>query len=164
MDLKKLELLVDKYYKGETTLAEEEALKKHYSSMADADDPDSMVFRFLNQTESKNAPGADFDNKIMSLISQEEPVPRKKSVILKYWYMAASFLLMLGLSYAFRDVIIPAKQPVTIADADTWDDPQKAFEETKKALMMLSSNLNKSEAYAAEFSKFEQSQNNLKKN
>ncbi|MDZ7608661.1 MAG: hypothetical protein U5K79_24445 [Cyclobacteriaceae bacterium] len=164
MDLKKLELLVDKYFRGSTTLDEEEALKKHFSSMANADDPDSVYFRFLDHSSSKNAPGADFDEKIMSLISEKEPVPQKKNVILRYWYLAASFALLLGLGYSFRDVIIPAKQPITIAEADTWEDPQKAFEETKKALMMLSSNLNKSEEYAAEFSKFEQSQKNVKKN
>jgi len=163
MDLKKLDLLVDKYFKGETTLAEEEALKKHYSSMSESEDPDAMVFRFLNQS-MKNAPGADFDEKIMSLISEQQPAPQRKNVISTYWYLAASFVLMLGLGYAFRDVIVPAKQPVVIAEADTWDDPQKAFEETKKALMMLSSNLNKSEGYVAEFSKFEQSQKHLKQN
>ena len=164
MDLKKLELLIDKYFKGETTLIEEEALKKHFSSTIDTEDPDSMVFRYLKYASSKDVPGAEFDDKIMSLINEAKPEPQKKNVILKFWYLAASIVLMLGLGYALRDVIIPEKQPATIAETDTWEDPQKAFEETKKALMMLSSNLNRGEAYAAEFSKFEQSQENVKKN
>ncbi len=164
MDLKKLELLIDKYYKGSTTLAEEEALKKHFSSMTDMEDPDSVYFRFLREASIKSSPGDDFDEKIMGLISQKESVPQKKNVISKYWYLAASFVLMIGLGYAYRDVLIPSKPQIQIADTDTWEDPQKAFEETKKALLMLSSNLNKGETYVAEFSKFEQSQKILKQN
>jgi hypothetical protein len=164
MDLKKLELLIDKYYKGSTTLEEEEALKKHFSSMTDSNDPDSVYFRFLHEASIKNPPGDDFDEKIMGLISEQESVPQKKNVILKYWYLAASFVLMIGLGYAYRDVLVPSKPQIQIVETDTWEDPQKAFEETKKALLMLSSNLNKGETYVAEFSKFEQSQKILKQN
>lgn len=164
MDLKKLELLLDKYYKGSTTLEEEEALKKHFSSMTDSEDPEAMYFRFLKEASTQLPAGDAFDEKIIGLISEKEPVPRKKNVILKYWYMAASFVLLIGLGYAFRDVLIPSKSQVQITETDTFEDPQKAFEETKKALLMLSSNLNKGETYVAEFSKFEQSQKILKQN
>jgi hypothetical protein len=164
MDLKKLELLIDKYYKGSTTLEEEEALKKHFSSMTDLEDPDSIYFRFLREASTKNPPGDDFDEKIIGLISEKESVPQKKNVILKYWYLAASFVLLIGLAYAFRDVLTPVEPQIQIVETDTFEDPQKAFEETKKALLILSSNLNKGETYVAEFSKFEQSQKILKQN
>jgi hypothetical protein len=164
MDLKKLELLLDKYYKGNTTLEEEEALKKHYSSMTDTEDPEAMYFRYLNEASTKIPAGDSLDEKIIGLIREKEPVLRKKNVILKYWYLAASFVLLIGLGYAFRDVLIPGKSQIEIAGEDTFEDPQKAFEETKKALLMLSSNLNKGENFVAQFSKFEQSQKILKQN
>ena len=43
-------------------------------------------------------------------------------------------------------------------------NPEKAFEETKRALLLISSRLNQTNEYTSQFSKFEESQKNLKKN
>ncbi len=164
MDSKKAEALLKKYFAGNTSLPEEAELKKHYSSIGSGDDSEADYFRFLNAASGRNPLGDDFDEYIVRTIQHTAPAPKRKFVRFTYWYMAASLVILLGLGILFRKEIIPENPAVVVAETNTWEDPQKAFEETKKALLLLSSNLNKGEEYAAEFSKFEESQKNVKQN
>lgn len=164
MDSKKAEALLKKYLAGNTSLSEEAELKKHYSSMGSGDNPEADYFGFLNVASAHNPLGDDFDEHVLGMIQRTVPAPKRKIVHFNYWYIAASVVLLLGLGVLFRKEIIPEKTTVVVAETDTWEDPQKAFEETKKALLLLSSNLNKGEEYVAEFSKFEESQINVKQN
>jgi hypothetical protein len=84
------------------------------------------------------------------------------------WQIAAVFVILLSIGALLinrqmnsSDTITATKQIVV---EDTFEDPQLAYEETKKALLLISSKLNKGNTYAVEFVKFSQSQENLKKN
>ena len=71
-----------------------------------------------------------------------------------YWYIRD----------IFKNEFIKVNTVENVVEMDTYEDPEKAFEETKRALLHLSSKLNQSSVYATQFSKFEEHQNNLKQN
>jgi hypothetical protein len=106
----------------------------------------------------------EFTVNILEQITPEYQIKRHKNNSLKYWYAAASLFLVISASIIFKNEIIKEKQPVLIAETDTYEDPEKAFEETKRALLLISSKLNGTSEYASEFSKFEKSQSTLKQN
>ena len=164
MDSKKAEALLRKYWDGKTDLSEEKELKKHFSTSLNSGALSADYFNNLRNKSYQNPLGDDFDEELLRLIDQDNNVSKQKNIAIKYWYVAASLALIFSVSIIFKNEIFKAESPAKVVQADTFEDPEKAFEETKKALMFISSKLNQSSDYAIQFSKFEQSQNHLKQN
>ena len=164
MDSKKAEALREKYWEGKTNQSEEKELKKYFSNAKGGSYLDNGYFTYLNNKKSENPLDNSFDEEVLNLIEEKNDELKPKNSLIKYWYIAASLSLIISVSIIFKNEIFKVNSPVQVVQADTFEDPQKAFEETKKALLLISSKLNQSSAYATQFSKFEESQNNLKQN
>ena len=164
MDSKKAEALLKKYWEDNASLDEEKELKTHFLHLTESADPDHAYFNYLNEKSAENPLGDAFDEEILRQIEPGKRIGKQKNNKLKYFYMAASLALVISLSIIFKNEINKQSQPIQVAEIDTYDDPEKAFEETKRALQLISSKLNQSAEYASEFSKFEKSQNTLKQN
>ncbi len=164
MDSKKAKALIEKYWEGKTDQIEEEELKKHFTQMGEEGTMEVEYFRFLKKKSAQNPLGDQFDRELFSQIEAQNKASEVKSIALKYWYIAASIVLIISVSIIFKNRVYQVEQPAEITQADTFEDPERAFEETKKALLFLSSKLNQSSEYTAQFSKFEQSQVHVKQN
>lgn len=76
MDYKYIEQLMERYWNGDTSLQEEEILRAFFA----ADDvpenllPYKALFGFAEQDKAENVLDDKFDEKILSLINEEEPV------------------------------------------------------------------------------------------
>lgn len=162
MNSKKAEELLEKYWAGETTLQEEEALKAFFKADTSAG-TDAAYFNYLQHKSEENPLDASFDQEILEKLSNP-PTHRALYTSLSYWLVAASLALILSIGVIFRNEIFMTEAPPALVQADTFDDPAKAFEETKKALLFLSSKLNESSEYTSQLSKFDESQEILKKN
>ncbi len=164
MNSKKAEVLLEKYFNGETDLQEELELKEFFDSKGSSH-PDADYFNYLRDKKEVTLPDQDFDEKILTLINETPAKAKVRSISRSYWYVAASLALLISVSIIFKNRIIKESTPQPVmVQVDTFDDPEKAFEETKKALLFLSSKLNESSEYATKFSKFEQSQEVVKQN
>jgi len=164
MDSKKAEALLKKYWEGKTDRKEEKELKNHFSASTKHGELPSDYFNYLEEKFTKNPLGEDFDNEVLDIIGREKNKSGLKIIAIKYWYVAASLAILISASIIFKNNIFRIDNQSQIVKTDTYEDPEKAFEETKKALLFISSRLNQSGEYAAEFSKFEQNQNHLKQN
>jgi hypothetical protein len=165
MNSRKAEALLKKYWEGETDQHEEMELKEFFSSEKGHAHTDAEYFRHLDGKSNEDPLDAKFDEELLGLIGHAPTA--EKSITgfsMKYWYVAASLALLLSLGIVFHKEIFKADAPPSMVQADTFEDPEKAFEETKKALLLLSSRLNKSNEYAAQFSKFEKSREVVKQN
>ena len=128
MESDKIALLVVKYFEGETTIAEEIALKKYFTSSNIA--PDLLQYKPLFHY---------LTNDSTQVFSKGTPVLEPKSNYVKWLSIAASVVVLLGVGlYTFNSY--KASKPS--AELGTFDDPQVAFEETQKALELLSSHVN----------------------
>lgn len=127
MELDKLEILLEKYFEGETSIAEESLLRDYFSS--------SNVAQHLEQY--KPLFGYFTTAKQQEFI-QEVPlvtVSKKKS---RAWMsIAASFVVLLG-----AGMFTYFNYNTQVQDLGTYDDPEVAFRETQKALSLLSQNVN----------------------
>ncbi|MGH2667010.1 hypothetical protein [Flavobacterium sp.] len=127
MELDKMEILIEKYFQGETSIAEEKELRSYFSSQDVAPHLEQYKAMFGYFTEAKKQEFA-----------QEIPHHTKKR---KVWWLsvAASVVVLFGMVTFF---VINTNQAVTQEDLGTYDDPEKALQETQKALALLSANVN----------------------
>ena len=163
MNSKRAEALLAKYWEGKTDKEEEKQLKRYFSDRSGLEDPDATYFHYLEKKQTQ-ALSDEFDEDILEQVKESENEKNDKSIFLRYWYVAASLILIVSISIIFKTEIFKSDAPAQVVQADTFEDPERAFEETKKALLYLSSRLNESGEYASQFSKFEQSQKILKQN
>ena len=135
MELNKIELLIEKYFQGETSIVEEKELRTYFSSLHVAQHLERYkpLFGYLAlAADQKFAP------EIKSQRKQKFQNEIKKRNI-AWFSIAASFAVLMGIgtyvNYNFEDE--KGKQ-----DLGTYDDPEVAFKQTQKALTLLSNHVN----------------------
>ncbi len=164
--MQNMDELKKKYWKGTSEVNEEQALKKH-SHANEQSQIENEYFSYLEHKRKEKLNDPDFEQEVLRQIKGNQG--GKRSLFQKInWQIAAAIILLLSIGVLLinkqmgtKNTIAPTNQIVV---EDTFEDPQLAYEETKKALLLLSSKLNEGNLYATEFVKFSQSQENLKKN
>lgn len=127
MELDKMDILIEKYFQGETSIAEEKELRSYFSSQDVAPHLEQYKAMFGYFTEAKKQEFA-----------QEIPQHTKKRKV-QWLSVAASVVVLLGMVTFY---VMNTNQTVTQEELGTYDDPEKALRETQKALALLSSNVN----------------------
>ena len=135
MDYQTIKKLLNRYWEGETTLAEEQQLRTYFNR------PEGYDPRF-----GADAPWFLY-TQVAAKQQSQRPVllaQRRPSYQILRWAVAASIALLLawGLS---RYQGAPTEVPMVAEQSmqDTYKDPQAAYEATKAALKRLSRGLNK---------------------
>lgn len=138
MNTEELNRLLEKYYKGESTAAEERDLKVFFSGsiIPEGYDTEKELFSYYMTVSEVPEPSSDFEERILSGIDESEKniTSRKyRRFILAILSTAAGVLILTG-SYFF---FVHRSEP-----RDTFSDPKLAYAETMKILMDISSQLN----------------------
>lgn len=142
MDSKQIEQLLEKYWSCETTLEEEKALREYFNreQVADGLKESAALFRYFEQQREQKISDVSFDT---TLTGKLQPAKGKmRSLLMSSLRIAAGVSVVVASFWLVRTQMRnDAPQEV----ADTFNDPQKAFEETKKALQLISKNFGKAE-------------------
>ncbi len=135
MELYKVEALLEKYFDGETSIAEEKQLQDYFSTQQVAPHLEKYTALFNHFAVAKEQ---QFEQEIPVLqIQKDESRNQKRN--LSWISIAASVVVLMGIgTYVFYN-----SEPVNNSkDLGTYDDPEVAFKETQKALSLLSKNVN----------------------
>lgn len=157
MERNEIILLVEKYFRAETSLEEEKQLHQYFSSSVV--DTGLEQYRLLFAKDDSVETTAGFDETILAAISKEEASNLKQAqqgrLIPAWLKMAASITILLGLSigvykafYSKKpDMPIAANNPEVAAGAetvsDTYKDPEEARAALEHALAFMSDKINK---------------------
>lgn len=127
MEQKEIEILLIKYFEGQTTIEEEKKIKTYFSSnkIAEVHKQYQSLFNYI-QEEQKTTYKSITKNSNYRLNFNQIAI-------------AASFLLALGIGSV---IYINQKSNIVKEDLGTYDNPEIAFKETQKVLNLLSSNIN----------------------
>ena len=131
MESDKLNLLLKKYFQGETSIDEENELKNYFSSpdVAQHLEQYKPMFGFFTSAKKQQ-----FQHDILLL-----PANRENKLSVAWLSIAASVVVLLGLgTYTYMNYD-NADQSKNLG---TYDDPEVAFRETQKALALLSNQVN----------------------
>lgn len=125
MELDRIEILLEKYFDAETTIAEENELKIYFSSSDVAQHLEHYrgMFGYFSAAKEHQ-------------FEQELPLKTTARKKVAWLSIAAIIVILLGM-FTFYNQNISQNQ-----DLGTYDDPEKAFQETQKALNLLSKNVN----------------------
>ncbi|WP_166921905.1 hypothetical protein [Flavobacterium poyangense] len=149
MELNKIEYILDKYFQGETTIAEENELKDYFSSpnVAQHLEQYQPMFGYFSQVKEQKS-------------TQEIPLQTKKRNVM-WLSIAASAVILLGIGTYFYVSDQNATPVVAQSELGTYDDPEEALAATQKALALLSNNVNVGIESVQYIKEYEQSKNKI---
>lgn len=149
MELDKIENILEKYFQGETTIAEENQLKEYFSSpdVAQHLEQYKPIFGYFSQVKQQKS-------------TQEIPLQTKKRNV-AWLSIAASVVVLLGIGTYFFVSEKTADQVVAQSELGTYDDPEEALAATQKALALLSNKVNVGIESVQYIKEYEESKNKI---
>lgn len=126
MESHKIDHLLEKYFEGETSIAEENELRTYFSSpnVAPPHEQYKPLFGYFSFAKEQQ-----FERTV--------PLHSKKRKIVAWLSVAASIVVLVGVgTFAYFNGSAQSQ------DLGTYDSPEEAFRETQKALAMLSDHVN----------------------
>ena len=152
--------LLEKYWKGETTLEEEAQLRRYFRE-SDPPAPLRPVAALFQHYEARPGLGKDFDERLEAQLGESKTAPMWPA-LLKIAAVVAVFLAgALWLKHSYL-VDTPVAAPVAVVASDTYEDPEQAYEEAKQALLLVSSLMNEGTAHLTKLEEFDQAQETVK--
>ena len=147
MALDRIEILIEKYFEGETSIAEEKELKAYFSSSDVAQHLEQYkpIFGYFSQAKQEQFTAS---------------IPLKsgrKQKRLAWLSVAASVVVMLGIGFfAYQNTSEPTQENLGVID-----DPEIAFKETQKALALISKHVNTGIESVNYLGEYQQSKNKI---
>lgn len=140
MEFNSINKLVEKYFSGETSIAEEKQLKDYFSQPDVAPHLEQYRAMFGYFTQAKQ-----------EQFTKTVPLQPRKRNYVAWISVAASVALLFGLF-----TILNQHPQTQEHDLGTFEDPEVAYRETQKALELVSENVNvgvKGMSYMKEYEK-----------
>lgn len=164
MDYDRINILLDKYWECETSREEEQELRSFFASHQDDTwAKEAALFRYFEETRQSGKLGEFFDHRILDEISKEEKSQGKgkqRSLWINIAKVAAVVTILV--SAVTVSVLDFKDKEEQITAIDTFDDPKKAYEETKKALLLISQSMGSGRKQAAKINIFNEAQETIK--
>lgn len=147
MALDRIEILIEKYFEGETSIAEEKELIAYFSSSDVAQHLEQYkpVFGYFSQAKQEQ---------FTATIPLKSGRKQKR---LAWLSVAASVVVMLGIGFfAYQNTSEPTQENLGVID-----DPEIAFKETQKALALISKHVNTGIESVNYLGEYQQSKNKI---
>lgn len=157
MDSEKLEALLQKYWNCETSLEEEQQLREYFKGDAIPDNGKEAapLFHYFEQQKNKSV-HEQFDRTILGQL--KKPAGKVTNLVQTSLRIAAGVAVLAAAIFFVREEI---RKDDMVAVEDTFDDPQKALEETKKALLMISKGFGRAEQQAKKINLLNEAQDKI---
>jgi hypothetical protein len=149
MELNRIEDILEKYFQGETTIAEENQLKEYFSSSNVAQHLEQYkpMFGYFSQVKQQKS-------------THEIPLQTKKRNV-AWLSIAASVVVLLSIGTYFYVSEKNTAPVVAQSELGTYDNPEEALKATQKALALLSNNVNVGIESVQYIKEYEQSKNKI---
>lgn len=160
MDFKEKEELLQKYWNCETSLEEEKQLREYFHGQ---DIPEQLketaaLFQYFEEVKKKSLNDVAFDNQVMRKVNPKESHIRK--LVYNTMRIAAGLLVVIAATWFIRTEV---RQTIPQEVVDTYDDPELAFEETKKALLMISKSFGTAQEQTRKINMFNEAQEEIQR-
>jgi len=162
MDSNKLEELLNKYWNCETSLEEEQQLRKYFQEEGIPEQwkETGSLFRYFESQKKKSLKEeATFDDRIVRQIKDHKRNTPPRFLYSTMRIAAGIAVLVIAIWFVRSEV----RKTTPKQMVDTYEDPKLAFEETKKALLMISRSFGKAEEQAKKINLFNEAQQEIKR-
>ncbi len=157
MNINEIEKLVEKYYDGETTLSEERILQGFFSgdNVPAHLEYMKMQFAFYENEHEVRLEDANFRDNIMESLEDKGRILKfrlQRPVIYTVYSAVITILIALAI-FLFNFLSV---HDSTAISQSTINDPEEAYHETKQALILVSTYVDKAMVECTDISKFEE--------
>jgi len=158
MDSNRIEELLQKYWNCETSLEEEKQLREYFQR---TDVPEHLnetanLFRYFDQQKNTSIQDVALDGAVM----RGHLISKTRNLIYNSLRIAAGVAVLVVAGWFIRHETETDDTAQVVVD--TYDDPKLAFEETKKALRMISDGFEEAEQQAKKLNLFNEAQQDVK--
>jgi hypothetical protein len=160
MDSNRIEELLKKYWNCETSLEDEEELKEYFRTHDQIPDQwkeTASLFRYFDGHKKKTITDSSFDAVVLNTVNAARRGKVMTLVNNSMRIAAGIAVLMVAVWFAHNEI----KKSISQEVIDTYDDPRLAFEETKRALMMISKGFGTAEEQAKKINLFNEAQEEI---
>ena len=162
MDSDKINELLQRYWNAETSLEEEQQLRTFFAREPVPENlkETASLFRYFDQQKKLGVDDPAFDSELKKKIK----APAGKVInfsMVQVARIAAGLFVVVAATFFVRQEIKKAYPDEPTAEEDTYSDPKVAFEETKKALMMIGKSFNKAQKEASKINVFNEATDKL---
>ena len=167
MDYKELEILAERFWQGQTSEQEESKLREAvlYGEIPASLEELREYFQFAEEMKGQQVLGDLFDKQIMKEVERREEQSSPSS----YYFLkiAAGLAVILGMFFLVNSLsdngggTIDSDQSLVITD--TYDDPEIAYQEVKKALLLVGKNMNEGLSYTGNLGEFDKATDQIEK-
>jgi len=160
MDIRQIKILLDKYNRAETTLGEEQLLREYFSGPFEIPaemEPYRAAFRYYESMRKMTVQKPGLEKKLEALIDREQsrkPVFLINRLALR-WIAAAAMVIFMSTTVL---IVNMNRKP----DRGTYDDPEMAYLEARRALLYISKTMNQGTKELSNISKLNSGVENLK--
>jgi len=149
--------LLDKYWECETTLEEENELREYFNSSnaSDSFSETKALFQYFNEQRTIAAKDSRLDVHLKVQGDVNKKNDNMRTLVFRVAKIAAGVLVLVAATYLVREEVRKS-YPEEIVD--TYSDPELAYQETKKALMMISKSFGKAQQEASKIRLFNEAE------
>lgn len=158
MDSKRIEQLLERYWACETSVEEEQVLREYFAVPANDGSMKELasMFRYFDQQRRKEMQDPALDARIHEIVRPKRAKLRR--LLHNSIRIAAGIVVLMVAVWFVRSEI---RQTTPQELVDTYSDPELAFEETKKALLMISRSFGTAEEQAKKINLFNEAQQQI---
>ena len=153
--------MLKKYWNCETTLEEEKQLRDYFggNNIPGQWNDTAALFRYFEEHKKKSLNDVAFEGQVMRHVSVSKQGKLAK-LVYNTMKIAAGLAVVILATWFIRNEI---RETTPQAVVDTYNDPKLAFEETKKALMMISKSFGNAEEKAKKINMFNEAKEQIQK-
>ncbi|HLF33406.1 MAG TPA: hypothetical protein VI583_04185 [Cyclobacteriaceae bacterium] len=164
MDYEEIKILIDKYWRCESTLEEEKMLRDYFLKEHVPSEliPYAGLFKYYGSVsglETKKIFSPHFGGRQAEVL---QPV-KTRNIRLAWYYRVAAAVLLILVLFVINEQVGKIKQESVAIVKDTFQDPEEALAETKRILFMVSHELYKVEREASRFAEFSKAEEKFRK-
>jgi hypothetical protein len=159
MNYSEIDKMIERFFEGDTSLEEERILRDVLSGtdLPEKYKPLRELFAGLNGAGKISIPDRDFEKTVIRRIKQEDSRIRKLYLNINwYWVTGIAATVIITVILLTPVQRLPVFNLFSARITDTFDDPQKAYAETVKALLMVSDKMNSGTGKMKSMGKFNQ--------
>jgi hypothetical protein len=134
--------LLEAYYLGNTSIAEEEELREYFRSGEFPEEltAEAELFGYFSQERAANG-NKKLEDKITRVIDAKRPEAGNVFSRWKTYWISGAAAAILILITVFIDIRIQNRNPLVV-ETDTFEDPYLAYMEAKRVMTFVSEKMN----------------------
>ncbi|MCF6352713.1 MAG: hypothetical protein L3J06_06865 [Cyclobacteriaceae bacterium] len=170
MDSKRIDLLIERYWNCVSTQEEEAEIKAFFNNKKAIPahlENTAPLFQYFSQEAAIKGLDSEFDDTLIEQLKNSSQPKGKfqeiEQAFQNYMKVAAAIALIIATSFVVRMEVWQGDKPALLLVEDTYKNPEEAYAETKRALLLIARKMNYGKKEVEKISLLSKAESKIKK-